>query len=315
MKADMNRHPDYALDARDVAQMLGVSANLVYKLAKEGRLPSYRVGRKLRFTADDVEAYMRTGSTENAAVHDAAFLNEATRPRRGASFVLAGRGIVADVLGDYLDGFGLNVTREFRDGYAGLIALYLGFADAAVISLWDGASGICNIPYIQRLMPGTPCVVYALGKMSFGLIVKQGNPKRIRRWSHLLHDDIVIANRELGCPQRILLDEQLCQLEASPSTIKGYDRILFSELALGDFVMRGGADTGVATEDLFHRVAGIDYLPLCNQDLALVVRKTPETMRVISFIANLLQSKNYQELLVNAPGLNISGMGNPIYET
>ena len=41
--------------------MLRVSKNSVYRLAQSGELASYRVGRKLRFTLRDVEAYTRSG--------------------------------------------------------------------------------------------------------------------------------------------------------------------------------------------------------------------------------------------------------------
>ena len=41
---------DDALDAEEVAKMLRISKNSVYRLAQTGELPSYRVERKLRFT-------------------------------------------------------------------------------------------------------------------------------------------------------------------------------------------------------------------------------------------------------------------------
>lgn len=50
-----------ALTAEEVAEMLRVSKNSVYRLAQSGELASYRVGRKLRFTLRDVEAYTRSG--------------------------------------------------------------------------------------------------------------------------------------------------------------------------------------------------------------------------------------------------------------
>lgn len=50
-----------ALTAEEVAEMLRVSKNSAYRLAQSGELESYRVGRKLRFTLRDVEAYTRSG--------------------------------------------------------------------------------------------------------------------------------------------------------------------------------------------------------------------------------------------------------------
>lgn len=50
-----------ALTAEEVAEMLRVSKNSVYRLAQSGELASYRARRKLRFTLRDVEAYTRSG--------------------------------------------------------------------------------------------------------------------------------------------------------------------------------------------------------------------------------------------------------------
>ena len=50
---------DDALTAEEVAEMLRVSKNSVYRLAQSGELASYRVGRKLRFTLRDVEEYIQ----------------------------------------------------------------------------------------------------------------------------------------------------------------------------------------------------------------------------------------------------------------
>jgi len=42
------------LDARELAQVLGVSARMVLRLAEQGRIPHYRVGRLVRFDPEAV---------------------------------------------------------------------------------------------------------------------------------------------------------------------------------------------------------------------------------------------------------------------
>ena len=49
---------DDALTAEEVAEILHVGRNAVYDLAKTGELGSYRIGRRLRFTYADVQAYI-----------------------------------------------------------------------------------------------------------------------------------------------------------------------------------------------------------------------------------------------------------------
>lgn len=62
---------DDAMNAEEVAQYLGIGKNSVYQLAKSGQLASYHLGRKLRFTLRDVNAYLEAShqvGTEGAAV-------------------------------------------------------------------------------------------------------------------------------------------------------------------------------------------------------------------------------------------------------
>ena len=54
----MTSHDEHLLDAQDVADILQVSRNTVYNLVKAGELSSYMVGRKMRFTLRDVDAYI-----------------------------------------------------------------------------------------------------------------------------------------------------------------------------------------------------------------------------------------------------------------
>jgi putative molybdopterin biosynthesis protein len=49
------------LTIQEVAERLGMHPVTVYRLAKEGRLPVFRVGRMLRFDAAELEKWIREG--------------------------------------------------------------------------------------------------------------------------------------------------------------------------------------------------------------------------------------------------------------
>lgn len=51
---------DKLVTARDVADQLGVRVATVYAWADVGTLPSYRVGRLLRFSKTDIDAWLRS---------------------------------------------------------------------------------------------------------------------------------------------------------------------------------------------------------------------------------------------------------------
>ena len=68
------------LTAKEAAARLGVPAKTVYKLTAERLLACYRIGRAVRISADDLEAYMK--SCYKAARPPE---NAAQQPRQGAA--------------------------------------------------------------------------------------------------------------------------------------------------------------------------------------------------------------------------------------
>ena len=46
------------IGVNDVARLLGVSRDTVYRLLRDDELASYRVGRRLRFRTDELAAYI-----------------------------------------------------------------------------------------------------------------------------------------------------------------------------------------------------------------------------------------------------------------
>jgi putative molybdopterin biosynthesis protein len=60
---------DETLTAKDVAAILHIGKNTVYEMAKEGTLPSYKIGRKLFFTLSAIEEYRTNLLNTSAAAH------------------------------------------------------------------------------------------------------------------------------------------------------------------------------------------------------------------------------------------------------
>ena len=47
-----------SLSTEEVARILHVSKSTIYALIKKGEIVSYKIGRKVRFTQEDVDAYI-----------------------------------------------------------------------------------------------------------------------------------------------------------------------------------------------------------------------------------------------------------------
>ena len=52
------------LDVTEVAEMLRISKSMVYKLARQGDIPSFRAGSRVLFSAEKIEALINGGSNE-----------------------------------------------------------------------------------------------------------------------------------------------------------------------------------------------------------------------------------------------------------
>ena len=328
-------YDDNALTAQDVASLLQVSRNTVYNLVKAGALASYSVGRKMRFTARDVDAYIahaRNASTEAVAAGRVGMAPPAgqtvgsrgagsqasmdTGVRQAASvrpFRIAGSDIAADVVANYLGQAGLSIERVYENSYQALQNMYVDGVDAAVVHLYDRKTDRFNVPFVQRVVPGTPLVVMHLVRRRQGLLVKAGNPKNVRKWTDLLRDDVVLANRERGAAARVMLDEQLVALEVGKLPL-GYEQEFKSPLAAAAYVASGAADVTLGSERIYHQVDGLDFLPLANEDLDLVVAKNSRTEQPLRFLRRVLVGRGFKEELAHAVGYDTSRTGEITYE-
>lgn len=306
----MPRIEDNALNAQDVADILHISRNTVYNLVKAGELSSYLVGRKMRFTLADVDAYIsRSHGTQRSAEGA-----EAARASMGKkAFCIAGNDILADVIANFLGQEGVSLLRRYENSYAALHDVYMGAAHAALIHLFDRKTGRFNVPFVQRLVPGTPLVVFHLARRPAGLIVPKRNPKKLRKWSDLLREDVTAALCEYGSGTRVLTDENLVALGA-PHTAFNKHAQCSSALSAVQFVAAGNADCAVGSEYLVSQFKGLSFIPLATEEFALVVKKSEEHAAVLHTLRTYLSAPAFITEASRLGGCDTTGAGNILYE-
>ena len=62
MSAYASERPTSLLTIAELAQLLGIGRTTVYRLVNTGELRAVRVGERLRFRPEDVNAYLQRGS-------------------------------------------------------------------------------------------------------------------------------------------------------------------------------------------------------------------------------------------------------------
>ena len=319
------------MKAEEVARYLHLGKNTIYALAKSGKLASYHVGRKLKFTLEDVEAYIastRQATALNPApssdpptagdtsLRDRQDLLEAASfdEIEGDPFVIAGADQAADIVASALNMRGTPATRLPRVSYTALVNLYAGNADAAVVNLYDQASNSWNVPYVRSLAPGSSVIVIRLYGRKQGLIVQDRNPKHLNTWGSLLHEGVRLSNRAMGSGSRVLLDEKLRSLDARSESIEGYGNQAYVGATAIRRVASGLADVAIGHEREARHINGVEFVPLQTEWVDIVIRKTSKTRAAIREIKEALRSESTQHELAALSPCDTSKLGVIVYE-
>ena len=311
------------LTTQEVAEILNISKNTVYELIKRGELPSYRIGRKVRIDAIDIEEYKNKSRTnvkfkpimtervEAPTSSQQNLRNFLPVSNYKSDFIICGQDILLDVLTRHLEGHpnGFQALRCYIGSYNGLVELYRGNVSVATAHLWDSDTGVYNIPYVRRILPGVPCVIVHLVCRMQGFYVAKGNPKNITSWKDLTRPDVVMINRERGCGVRVLVDEQLCKLGIPWQSINGYKSEALSHLAVASTVARGAADVAIGNEKVALQVQDIDFVPIQKERYDLIIKKDDINKPEFKAVLEILNSKEFQQELSGLGGYDISDMG------
>ena len=300
-----------SLSTQEVADMLHVSKSTIYELIRKGEIHSYKIGRKVRFTQDDVDAYIArarhehsTRPVKNIDTHSTLLTPKANDI---PELIIAGQDVVLDILANYLQQEDVAVGRTYLSGFEGLLSLYQDHVHVAACHLYDGEG--YNTSYVRHLLPGVPAVLMNISYRMQGFYVQSGNPKHIKGWEDLKRGDITILNRRAGSGARILLDLQLKQMGISGTSIKGYDRIMKSHLTMAAAVANGEADLAIGTERVSRQMDGIDFIPLKEERFDIVIKKEGLDTIPVQKLLQVLNSTAFRNEIAHFSGNDYRDLG------
>ena len=279
-----------SLSTQEVADILHVSKSTVYDLIRRGEIHSYKIGRKVRFTQDDVDAYIARSRHEHSTMPVKKVDTHSTLltpdEEEEPELILAGQDVVLDILANYLQQSGVRAARTYLSSFEGLLSLYQDKIQVAACHLYNGAD--CNTSFVRSLMPGVPAVLINISYRTQGFYVAKGNPKGITGWEDLRRQDISVLNRRVGSSARILLDVHLKKLGIPSGKVKGYDKIMKSHLTMAAAIAAGEADLAIGTERISRQMDGIDFIPLLEERFDLVMKKeilnTPQAQKLLQVL-------------------------------
>ena len=307
-----------SLSTQEVAQILHVSKSTIYELIRRGEINSYKIGRKVRFTQDDVDAYIARSRHEQSVqpVRRIELKSELLHPSQeeNGKLILSGQDVVLDILASFLHQRAVSAQRVYLNSFEGLLALYEGRVDAAACHLYDAEEKCFNTPFVKKLLPGVPAVLINISYRTQGFYVAAGNPKEIRGWRDLARRDISVLNRRPGSSARVLLDGQLHRMGLDNRMVAGYEREMKSHLTVAAAIASGEADLAIGTERISRQIEGLDFIPLLQERFDLAVHRefleTDEGEKLLE----ILRSETFQKEILPFSGNNYRDLGKIVAE-
>jgi molybdate-binding protein/DNA-binding XRE family transcriptional regulator len=188
-----------------------------------------------------------------------------------------------------------------------LNALKRGEVHVAGIHLAEENSGAWKLPSLK--LGDMDCIVITFAHWEEGLIVRQGNPKKIRAVSDIAKPTVRIVNREKGSGARRLLDRQLEANRMKPNRVKGYGDEVFSHLDVASRIKAGLADAGIGVQSVAS-ICGLDFVPLQRERYDLVIPKSYyETLSGLRVLLDTMVSKHFRDELEALGGYDTRDAG------
>lgn len=301
----------------EIANILKITRFTVYEMIKRGDLTAYRIGRKFRVEAPDLEIYIKKSKGHSSIAQTPVARSVETPVATQDELIICGQDIILDILTRHLEKRLAHISclRRYIGSIDGLLALYRGTTNAVTTHLWDSDTNTYNVPYVRRMLPGHQTMIINLAYRMEGFYVAKGNPKTINNWQDLAKSSVRFVNRERGSGARVLLDEQLRILNISHSDIAGYNHEEMSHLAVASCVARGSADVGLGIEKAALQVREIDFIPLQKERYDLVIRKEDAIKPHFQALLSILRSIDFRNEVAGMGGYDLTHTGQIMAET
>lgn len=198
----------------------------------------------------------------------------------------------------------MKMVSSHVGSMAGILAIRKGEAHLAGIHLLDPETKQYNLSYIKRLLPDMDVVLLPFLKRKQGWMVPKGNPLGIKTVGDIAKQKAQFVNRQKGAGTRILFDLLLKEAGLSPEEINGYQREMFSHLAVAAEVEGDQQAVGLGIYSAA-KAMGISFVPLADEEYDLLMtREFYESERGLQMRA-VIQSSSFKEKVERIGGYQV----------
>jgi molybdate transport repressor ModE-like protein len=248
-----------------------------------------------------VHSFLKGGSLTKG------YMPETGRVRPNLSFVGSHCVVVEKILSS-LHASNPRMTYQMVNvgSWAGMTAMMLREADIAGIHVYDETESRYNEPLLSKYWLSNTCTLVRGYQREQCLMVRKGNPKKIRGVEDLLRRDVKLVNRNVGSGTRILVDLKLRELarkkgldlDTLTKRIRGYDSEMMTHREVAAAVVTRRADVGVGLTSVASETK-LDFIPLADELYDFLVEKRLRNPYARDFL-DVLASKRFQREIENS---------------
>jgi len=228
-------------------------------------------------------------------------------------FCIGSHDMTLDLLAQFLSMHDRRFSSANVGSLGGLIALQRGEAHLAGSHLLDPETGVYNLSYIDQYLSGVSIKVFGFVGREQGLIIKRGNPKRVKNIRDLIKPGVRFVNRQRGAGTRVLLDYQLSKMGIPAEEILGYDQEEYTHLGVAAAVASGRADCGLGIPAAAQSL-NIDFIPMFKETYQLIIPKIFAESDLLTPLFDVLNDSQFIQAIENMPGYDTRQMGKLIAE-
>ncbi|MBT2696942.1 molybdopterin biosynthesis protein [Bacillus sp. ISL-40] len=198
----------------------------------------------------------------------------------------------------------MKIVSSHVGSMAGIMAIRKGEAHVAGIHLLDPSTKEYNISYINKLLAGQDVVLYPFLKRKQGWILPKGNPLGIESAADLARVNANYVNRQKGAGTRILFDLLLEEGCLTPEDITGYDREMFSHLAVAAEVNGDAHGAGLGIYPAA-KAMDLDFVPVADEEYDLLMTRGFYESESGKLLMAIIQSNAFKEQVEKIGGYQV----------
>jgi putative molybdopterin biosynthesis protein len=296
------------LSTKEVAEYLSINEKQVYRLIKEKKIPATRITGKWLFPKGLIEEWVVNSARESVSI--------TKKTSSEKQVVIAGSNDIAlELLVKNTNLLHPEYTVSISNvgSLAGLIALKNGNCHIAASHLLDLDTGEYNTTFIKKHFPELKVIILNLAHREQGLIVKKGNPLKIKTLSDIVEKKADFVNRQEGAGTRVLLDFRLKEDGINAADIAGYGKVAHTHMDVALEIFSGSTDAGVGIYTAA-KLLGLDFIPLATERFDLIVPSDIFKSEPVKALREVLSSDEFKSNMARMGGYEIHDTGKIMYE-